>query len=149
MIKLCLYGGVNMKKLKRSKENKIISGVCGGLGEYFNIDATIIRLAFVILAMKSFSSFFITYIICSMIIPEDDGVIYQENNNSHKNDNTALFLGLGLIVLGIILLGKYIITTVDHRLIYQLNYYIQTMFDLWPVLLIGLGIYILVKERKN
>lgn len=34
-----------MKKLYKSKTDKKICGVCGGLGEYFNVDSTIIRLA--------------------------------------------------------------------------------------------------------
>lgn len=35
----------NMKKLTRSREHRMICGVCGGLGEYFGVDPTIIRLA--------------------------------------------------------------------------------------------------------
>ena len=36
------------KRLYRSRENKMLCGVCGGIGEYFNVDATLIRLLFVL-----------------------------------------------------------------------------------------------------
>ena len=59
------------KRLYRSKKNMMIAGVCGGIGEYFSVDPTLIRLLWVILTV--FSGFFpgiIAYIICWIIIPE-------------------------------------------------------------------------------
>lgn len=58
-----------MKKLFRSPVNKMICGVCGGLGEYFNIDPTIIRLAAVLLACLSLGTVVLAYIIAAIIIP--------------------------------------------------------------------------------
>lgn len=59
-----------MKKLYRSRKNKAISGVFGGLGEMYDIDPTILRLAFVFLALATavFPAL-IFYIIAAMIIP--------------------------------------------------------------------------------
>lgn len=58
------------KKLYLSDTDKKISGVCGGLGEYFNIDSTIIRLAWVLLCIPTaFFGGLIAYIIAAMIIP--------------------------------------------------------------------------------
>lgn len=39
-----------MKRLRLSVNNRVILGVCGGLGEYFNVDASIVRVIFVLLA---------------------------------------------------------------------------------------------------
>ncbi|MCD7904061.1 MAG: PspC domain-containing protein [Clostridiales bacterium] len=65
-----------MKKLKRSKGNKMISGVCGGIGEYFNIDPTIIRIIWIAAAFLSLGTLaVILYIILIFIIPPDDGII--------------------------------------------------------------------------
>ena len=64
-----------MKKLYRSTTNKMMSGVLGGLGEYFNVDATLIRLAFAILLIPSFFTFLLVYIVASIIIPEDTEAI--------------------------------------------------------------------------
>ncbi|MDY0379835.1 MAG: PspC domain-containing protein [Defluviitoga tunisiensis] len=40
-----------MKKLYRSRENKVLAGVCGGIGEYFEIDPVIVRLIWIVLTM--------------------------------------------------------------------------------------------------
>ncbi len=59
-----------MLKLYKSNINKKLCGVCGGIGEYFNVDPTIVRLIFVILGLWSGSGV-ILYIIASLLIPEE------------------------------------------------------------------------------
>ena len=49
----------------------MICGVCGGIGEYFHIDPTIIRLIWVILTFGGFGSGLLAYIIAAVIIPEE------------------------------------------------------------------------------
>ncbi len=58
------------KKLFRSKSNKKICGVCGGLAEYFNMDATIVRLVAVVLTLAGGCGV-LAYIIAAFIIPEN------------------------------------------------------------------------------
>jgi len=57
------------KKLYRSTNNKMIEGVCGGIAEYFNIDPTLVRLAFVLLALAGGPGV-ILYIILWIIMPK-------------------------------------------------------------------------------
>lgn len=59
------------KKLYRSKNNKTIAGVCGGLAEYLNIDATIIRVIWALVGLSGAG--LIAYLICALIIPENPG----------------------------------------------------------------------------
>lgn len=56
------------KRLFKSRTNRVFFGVCGGLGEYFNIDPTIIRLLFVLLGCTTTG--IIVYIIAAIVIPE-------------------------------------------------------------------------------
>jgi phage shock protein PspC (stress-responsive transcriptional regulator) len=56
------------KKLYRSSTDRVIAGVCGGLGEFFNIDPTLLRLMFVISAV-CFGSGILLYILAWLIIP--------------------------------------------------------------------------------
>lgn len=56
------------KKLYRSNSNKMICGVCGGLGEYLNIDPTIIRLIWALIACSGCGV--IVYFIAALIIPQ-------------------------------------------------------------------------------
>lgn len=59
---------MEQKKLYRSRDNRMISGVCGGVGEFINIDPTIVRL---IWAVTCFSGIgIVAYIIGLIIIPE-------------------------------------------------------------------------------
>ena len=58
------------KKLYRSKTDKKIFGVCGGFAEYFDIDATVMRIIFVILFFAGCIGL-LAYLICALIMPED------------------------------------------------------------------------------
>ena len=60
--------GGSFKRLTKSRKDQMICGVCGGIGEYFNIDPTIIRLLVVALTVAGGSGI-ITYIIAAIVIP--------------------------------------------------------------------------------
>lgn len=57
------------RKLYRSSSNKMVCGVCGGLGEYFSVDPTIIRLVWALLACSGTG--LLAYLIAAIIIPLD------------------------------------------------------------------------------
>jgi len=59
------------KKLFRSRSNKVVGGVCGGLGKFFGVDPTIIRLIWVLFIFFSFGAAILAYIIAWIIIPEE------------------------------------------------------------------------------
>lgn len=58
-----------MKKLYRSKRNRIIAGVCGGIGEYLDVDPTLVRLLWVLLSFQGIG--IIVYVIAWVIVPEE------------------------------------------------------------------------------
>ncbi len=58
------------KRLYRSGKNKIIAGVCGGIGEYFNVDPVIIRLVWILFSL-AYGSGILAYIIAWIIIPKN------------------------------------------------------------------------------
>jgi len=60
-----------MKRLYRSGKDRILGGVCGGLGEYFNIDPTIIRLIWILCVLASFGICVLIYIIAWIIVPRN------------------------------------------------------------------------------
>lgn len=57
------------KRLVKSKSNRMICGVCGGIGEYLNIDPTIVRLLAVALGFTG--SGLLIYIVAAIIMPEE------------------------------------------------------------------------------
>lgn len=62
--------GGQMNKLYRSKKSRIIAGVCGGIGEYFKVDPTLIRLLWLLISIMGGSGI-VAYIIAWIIIPEE------------------------------------------------------------------------------
>lgn len=58
------------KRLYRSREERMIAGVCGGIGEYLNVDPTLIRLIFVVLGITSIGTWLLIYLVMAIIIPE-------------------------------------------------------------------------------
>ena len=65
------------KKLYRSRTDKKICGVCGGLAKYFNMDANIVRLLVVLLTLFVGGGL-IAYIVCALILPEEPENIVEE-----------------------------------------------------------------------
>ena len=57
-----------MKKLYKS-ENKVLTGVCSGIAEYFDVDPTLIRLAWVVFCAAGGSGI-LAYILCALFIPQ-------------------------------------------------------------------------------
>lgn len=128
------------KKLTRSTRDRIISGVCGGLGEYFSIDPAIIRIGWILLSAMTKMPGILAYIICAIVIPEDDEIAYDTYSDNSSTKNTPMFIGLILIVIGGIML-------IDIRFPKFFN--VGNIFKYWPILLVLAGIYIIVKQKNK
>lgn len=61
---------MNTKKLYRSSTDRMLTGVCGGLGEYLGVDPTLVRLALALMAIFGGHGF-LFYLILWIIVPED------------------------------------------------------------------------------
>ncbi len=60
----------NVKRLYRSKDNRMVAGVCAGLAKYVDIDPTIVRLLFV-LGLFAGGATFWAYLVMMLIVPEE------------------------------------------------------------------------------
>lgn len=58
------------KKLTRSTSNRMITGVCAGLGEYLGIDPTIVRLLVILAFFTGFGGIALVYLIMALVVPE-------------------------------------------------------------------------------
>jgi phage shock protein C len=61
-----------MKQLFRPKKNRILGGVCAGLGEHLDVDPTVIRLIWAVVSVLSIGTGILIYILAWIIIPEED-----------------------------------------------------------------------------
>ena len=68
---------MDQKRLYKARGHRMVCGVCGGLGDFFGIDATVIRILYVLVSLFLGAGFLglILYFILSVIIPEDDGIV--------------------------------------------------------------------------
>jgi phage shock protein C len=133
------------KRLYRSNKDIMISGVCGGIAEYFNIDPTIVRIVTILLTVASFSGLVIAYIIGMIIIPKrpthheyetefyesEDGITYEEREKKTKN-----IVGISLIAIGVFFLMQNYFWWFDK-------------FSFWSLILIVLGIILIFSTRKK
>lgn len=134
------------KRLYRSRKDRIIAGVAGGLGEYFDIDPVIIRIIFVVAGLVGGSGI-LAYIICWIIIPQESLEHAAPGSSAKRptpkeelpastiesSPRRASIPGILLIVLGVLFLA--------HNLLPRFQF-----GDFWPVLLIVIGIAILLRS---
>lgn len=72
-----------MKKLRRSRHNRMVCGVMGGIAEYFNIDPTIVRVLFLICSFAGFP--IVLYLFLAIIIPEAESGYYRNSGHGHTS----------------------------------------------------------------
>ncbi len=150
-------------RITKSKTDRVIDGVCGGLAEYFGIDSLIVRLVFVALVFFNGMGLFL-YVILMIIMPRAEKMeqspkeTVQENvqeiservkeageglgtafskMNEEKHANRAGWLGIFLILFGIILLLE--------------NLNLIRWFDidlLWPLIIILVGAWLLIRRWR-
>ena len=78
---------VLVRKLYRSRTNKMLSGLCGGLSELTNIDATLYRILLVVLSILSSGTLALVYIIVSLIVPKTPNIYnpYGQTRGPHNH----------------------------------------------------------------
>lgn len=143
------------KKLYRSKKEKMLGGVAGGLGQYFDVDPVLVRVLFVITTFMSGTGA-IAYLILWIITPVEPSLAYEMNGTEeHKNNiedtasdvhfedvktkektNKRIFGGVTLILIGMVFLANNIFPNFDFM-------------DILPLILIGLGASILLSNEKR
>ncbi len=63
-----------MKRLYKIEQGKKLAGVCGGIAEYFNVDPTLVRIAWVI-ASLAFGCGLLAYLLCAIIMPSKSEIL--------------------------------------------------------------------------
>lgn len=152
-----------MKTLTRSKTDKVIAGVCGGLGHYFNTDPVLVRLIFVVITLFGGAGV-LAYIVMWIIVPEEGDKSYAErikkdiddkkkdkNSKSEtgekisqevkevvakrKNDGPYI-VGAILILVGLMFLAQNFFSFIDFS-------------KLWPLILVVVGLGILLSSAEG
>jgi phage shock protein PspC (stress-responsive transcriptional regulator) len=128
------------RKLTRGRTSRIIGGVCSGFAEYFQVDVTLVRLAFVFVALLGGLGVLL-YLIALVIVPSAD--MLADNAPVAPERNGAKIAGIILIAVGAMFFLK--------------NVGIELWNPFWdfpwgfgfPVLLIGIGLWIIYGRRST
>jgi len=140
------------KKLYRSSKDRILGGVCGGIGEYLEVDPIVIRLVSVALVISGGFGILI-YLIAWVLIPNEPGVgrdgaeeikdkaeeVASSVKRAVKKDqgySLGVIIGIVLIVFGIGIL-------IQNLIGYDLWRYF------WPLMLVLIGLYLVIKASEN
>lgn len=143
-----------MKKLYRSRENKVLAGVCGGIGEYFEIDPVIVRLIWIVLTMIWGFGFFL-YIIAIFLIPlepkeikiQDVGTTTQESKKDYRHlEDSDRNIVITLLALFFIVLGIMVVVGIVVPSTYVFRNIIKGILG---VTMIIIGIYLVFRSRKD
>jgi phage shock protein C len=149
-------------KLYRSTADRMVAGVCGGLGQYLGIDPVLVRIFFVLLTIGGGSGVLV-YLLLWILIPEgDQGQLASAETIrggaeeiaakarsfgadmratlQARNPQTSLIIGAALVLLGLLFLGQNL----------QLSWLRWLSADLlWPVLLMAAGVALIWRRAKG
>lgn len=142
------------RRLYRSTTNRVLAGVCGGLGDYFAIDPTLIRVIFVVLFFGAGVGL-LAYLIMWLIIPEAGQAnqpIDQRTEQAAKeiqqgaekaaerlrNDRNGgrVIAGVILVILGVMAFGH----TLWPWSIFRWDFF-------WPLVIVAIGVWIIIRRK--
>ena len=142
------------KKIYRNQTNELVAGVCSGLADYFEIDATLVRIIFVVLGIGGGSGVLI-YLVLWFVIPANEVVekgerlekvgkeiegkvktVAKEIKKEVKTEKrSGDFLGMVLVILG----GVLLVEKIAPRFI-NWEYF-------WPIMMVVLGGYLIFRKK--
>jgi phage shock protein C len=123
------------RRLHRSRTNRVLAGVCGGIAEHYGSDPTAVRLAALIIGLfTGVVPMVVAYIVAAIVVPDGDGVAVPGERAAVAPGQTAMVIGALLVLIGIAGFA---------------NVWLQVDWDrVWPFALIGLGAVIVIATLR-
>jgi phage shock protein C len=121
--------GDGQRLVRRSHSERVVAGVCGGIGRYLGIDPVLLRIAFVILALANGLGV-IAYVIAWVAIPEERPGQPLGPAPEARRETGRLVLGGALVVLGLVLLLDRLAPDLDELF--------------WPVAVVAVGVAVML-----
>lgn len=120
--------------LRRSTDDKVVAGVCGGLGRYFGVDPVWFRIAFVVLAIGGGSGVLL-YLIAWVAIPEQRPGDEVGKGPSTLGSQGPVIAGVALIAVGLMLLINNLVPWFDRIM--------------WPLVVVAVGLAMVYSGSRN
>ena len=122
-------------RLYRSRKDRVLGGVCSGLGQYFALDPVVLRLAFVLLAFAGMG--ILAYLILWIIVPERPLDAAEPAYSGPMSDRSRMVLAGALVIFGVLVLAS------NLRLVF-----VPDWGQFWPLVLIVVGVALLVRRAE-
>jgi phage shock protein C len=121
--------GGGPRVVRRSRTERVIAGVCGGVGRYLGVDPVLLRIAFIILALANGLGL-IAYVVAWVAIPEERPGQPIGPVTEPRREAGRLVLGGSLVVLGLVLLLDRLAPNLDELF--------------WPVAVVAVGVAVML-----
>jgi len=123
-----------IRRVQRSRDDRVFGGVCGGLGRYFGVDPVLLRVAAVALALSGGLGL-LAYLIAWVAIPEEAGDGTEPVARPVSQHGWTVVVGAVLVALGALLLLRDLVP-----------WFSLTLF--WPLVVVGVGVLVLTSARR-
>jgi len=138
------------KRLFKSRKLKMIDGVCGGVAEYLGMDVTLVRILWLLSVLFNGLGL-IAYVLAMIMVPANPDQTPDQAPSQTKGHSTLIWGGL-FVVLGLFLFVRRWDFPFHWR--FPMGFHIDPWFHIpwsviWPVALIGLGIFYLIHVSKQ
>jgi phage shock protein C len=121
--------GGGPRVVRRSRSEKVVAGVCGGVGRYLGVDPVLLRIAFIILALANGLGV-IAYVVAWVAIPEERPGQPLAPAPEGRRETGRLVLGGSLVVLGLVLLLDRLAPNLDELF--------------WPLAVVAVGVAVML-----
>ena len=121
--------GGGPRVVRRSRGERVIAGVCGGIGRYLGVDPVLLRIAFIVLALANGLGV-IAYVVAWVAIPEERPGQPLAAAPEPRRETGRLVLGGSLVVLGLVLLVDRLAPNLDELF--------------WPVAVVAVGVAVML-----
>ncbi|HSU35451.1 MAG TPA: PspC domain-containing protein [Propionibacteriaceae bacterium] len=121
------------RRLRRSRKDRVLFGVCGGLGRYLNIDPVVLRI--ITLALIFAGVGVVAYLVAWLVIPEADEDEPDTPADPASRSKAAVVVGASLVALGVLLLARTALPWFDSSLF-------------WPLVVVGGGVLLVATARR-
>lgn len=126
--------GAPQRRLRRSRRDRMVGGVCGGIARYLDVDPVLLRIAAVALALSGGFGVLV-YLLAWIVIPDADGPEPERTSAPAGRHSVAIAVGAALVALGGLLLLREWLPGLGAG-----------MF--WPLVVVAAGALVLISARR-
>lgn len=123
-----------VRRVTRSRRDRVVGGVCGGLGRHLNVDPVLLRVAAVALALSGGLGL-LAYVVAWIVIPEETGSESDGPAGAVNRHAVALVVGTSLVALGALLLVREVVP-----------WFAGAIF--WPIVVVAIGLAVVASARR-